>query len=141
MSKQAPSKKLRHFVAQRANNRCEYCQTPMWLTGIYHEVDHIIPKSKNGSTTKNNLCLACSSCNGYKHTKIYALDPETNQEVALFHPRKQNWKQHFSWSKDGIYIIGITSSGRATIDALQLNNMLIIKAREIWVSMGYHPPN
>jgi len=131
---------LREFVVRRADARCEYCQTPMWLTGIPHEIDHIIPRSKQGATTEDNLCLACSSCNGYKHVKTHDVDPETQQSVALFHPRQQEWNQHFAWSEDGSQILGLTLCGRVTVEVLRLNHSLIVTARMIWVTMGYHPP-
>jgi hypothetical protein len=140
MSPQLTPEELRDFVVQRADYRCEYCQTPMWLIGIPHEIDHIIPKAKGGVTTEDNLCLACSSCNGYKHSRIYGIDPETKQEVALFHPRQQDWSQHFTWSETGTHVVGLTPCGRATIEVLRLNHNLIVTTRAIWVSAGYHPP-
>lgn len=135
------SKKIRDLVTQRADYRCEYCQSPMWLSGIAHEIDHIIPVADGGPTQADNLCLACSSCNGYKQSKTYALDPETGQEFTFFNPRQQKWVKHFVWSNEGTHIIGITSHGRATVEGLKLNHPLIVTARTIWVSIGYHPPD
>jgi HNH endonuclease len=140
MSPSTIPEELRDFVIQRAAYRCEYCQTPMWLTGIPHEIDHITPRAKNGTTTEDNLCLACSSCNGFKHSRTHGQDPGTKQEVALFHPRQQVWFQHFVWSEVGTHIVGLTPCGRATIELLRLNHDLIVTARAIWVSAGYHPP-
>jgi hypothetical protein len=134
-------KKLRAEVRRRANQRCEYCQTPELLVGSEHEIDHIIPRSHKGPTTSQNLCLACASCNGYKHAKMYGRDPETDQEYPLFHPRLQPWHEHFTWNEDGSHIIGLTPYGRATIIALHLNHALIVKTRAIWVQFGYHPPS
>ncbi|OYZ23902.1 MAG: hypothetical protein B7Y39_03280 [Bdellovibrio sp. 28-41-41] len=48
----------RRFVFRRANNSCENCQSTFAL-----EVDHIIPKSKGGSSNTENLRLLCKSCN------------------------------------------------------------------------------
>jgi hypothetical protein len=141
MSPSTIPEELRDFVTQRADYRCEYCQTPMWLTGIPHEIDHIIPRAKKGLSTEDNLCLACSSCNGYKYIRTHGLDPETRQEVALFHPRQQAWFQHFVWCEEGTHIVGLTPCGRATIEVLRLNHDLIVTARAIWVSTGYHPPS
>jgi len=59
----------------------------------------------------------------------------------LFNPRKQEWKENFAWTSDGINIIGITACGRATINALRLNNNLAIIVRKNWVQAGWHPPN
>jgi hypothetical protein len=49
---------IRRFVFRRANNSCENCQSTFAL-----EVDHIIPKSKGGSSNTENLRLLCKSCN------------------------------------------------------------------------------
>ncbi len=133
-------KLLREWVTRQSVGRCEYCQTQMELIGMAHEIDHIIPRAKNGLTVADNLCLACSSCNGYKQAKTHGLDKETGQEVPLFHPRQQCWTDHFAWSDDGLYVVGLTPQGRVTVKALQLNHELVVVARRVWVSMGYHPP-
>jgi hypothetical protein len=133
-------KPLRELVRQRAGGRCEYCQTPEWLNGLPGEVDHIIPRAHGGLTTADNLCFACSACNGYKQAKTHGRDPENRQAVLLFHPRRQNWREHFAWSQDGTQVIGLTPCGRATIEALHLNHPLVAAARAIWVQTGHHPP-
>jgi hypothetical protein len=51
-----------------------------------------------------------------------AVDPETNEPVALFHPREQKWEEHFAWSRDSSGVLsGKTPCGRATIARLRLN--------------------
>jgi hypothetical protein len=62
------------------------------------------------------------------------------EAVALFNPRQQHWSEHFGWSRDGTEIVGLTSCGRATIDALKMNNPRIVRSRRLWVSVGWHPP-
>jgi hypothetical protein len=83
--------------------------------------------------------LACVSCNGHKGANTHAVDPESGEQVALFNPRRQRWCEHFAWSEEGITIIGLTASGRATVIALKLKHPLIVAARSIWVSAGLHP--
>lgn len=134
-------KALREQVKQRAGFRCEYCQISEWLNGIEGEIDHIIPRSEGGTNRSDNLCLACTACNGYKQAKIAGADPETGQVVALFHPRRQRWEEHFAWSHDATRILGLTPCGRATAEALRLNHPLAISARAVWVHAGYHPPS
>jgi hypothetical protein len=56
------------------------------------------------------------------------IDPKTNQEVPLFHPRKDVWKEHFAWK--GVKIEGLTATGRATVKALNFNRPLILAIRE-----------
>jgi hypothetical protein len=60
--------------------------------------------------------------------------------VALFNPRTQVWSEHFCWSADGVYIHGITPTGRGTVVALQLNNELAVEVRRNWILAGWHPP-
>jgi len=133
------SRALREQVKQRANFRCEYFQTSEWLNGVEGEIDHIIPRSAGGASYAENLCLACTSCNGYKQAKTVGADPDSRELVPLFHPRQQRWEEHFVWS-DATRIIGITPCGRATVEALRLNHLLAVSARTVWTRAGYHPP-
>ncbi len=132
---------LRELVRQRAGNRCEYCQASEWLSGQLCHVDHVVPLAAGGATEAANLCLACAACNGSKLTRTDAADPLTGERVALFHPRQQQWSDHFAWSTDGTTIVGLTACGRATVEALQLNRALAVAARTLWVSIGRHPPD
>jgi len=134
------SEVLRNVVRERAKGRCEYCLTSEMLSGIRCQTDHIIPRSRGGETIADNLSLACVACNGHKHARTHAIDPESGAEVPLFDPRHQRWLDHFSWSPDGTEIMGRTPTGRATIVALRLNDALIVGARSLWAGMGVHPP-
>lgn len=125
----------KHFA-----DRCGYCQTAERLTVSIFEIEHIIPLAAGGETIFENLCLACPSCNRYKGTRRAAQDPLTGEEVALFHPHQQIWREHFSWAKDGTDLIGLTRVGRATIAALKINRPQMIQVRRLWVMLGEHPP-
>lgn len=103
-------------------------------------VEHIIPKAAGGPSTEENLWLACPLCNGYKGTQTHGTDPESGEQVSLFNPRRQTWREHFRWSEDGTLITGQTACGRATVVALQLNNEHLVRARRRWVMAGWHPP-
>lgn len=104
-------------------------------------VEHIVPLAAGGSSEENNLWLACPLCNGHKGIQTHAIDPASGEEVRLFNPRWQVWREHFAWSADGILILGTTACGHATIAALQLNNAYLVSARRRWVSAGWHPPS
>jgi len=81
-------------------------------------IDHIIPEASGGLTVRENLCVACHSCNEFKGAQVEAKDPLTGRRVHLFHPHQQTWSEHFCWSEDGANIIGLTPVGRATVVAL-----------------------
>lgn len=132
---------VREQVRERAKGRCEYCQAAEWLMGVLFTVDHIVPRAHGGGDELDNLSLACGNCNAYKHAHVMGVDPGTRQEAPLFHPRRQQWHEHFSWSDDGTQIIGLTPCGRATVERLRMNHPLIVMARSIWVSVGRHPPS
>lgn len=131
---------LRLTVRSRANDRCEYCLSPQELIMGRLQIDHVVPVVKGGSSTEDNLCLACELCNQYKWTKTGALDPLTQRVIPLFNPRQQKWTEHFGWSPEGTEVIGKTAYGRATVTALRLNNSLAKAVRRNWVKAGWHPP-
>lgn len=103
-------------------------------------VEHIIPVARGGSDGLDNLALACSGCNGHKYDKVEALDPISKQIVPLFHPRRQDWDAHFQWSDDYAFVVGITSIGRATVNALQMNRLGLVNLRRALYIIGKHPP-
>jgi 5-methylcytosine-specific restriction endonuclease McrA len=51
----------RQNVFKRDNNQCQYCLSTEDLT-----LDHVIPKSKGGKSTWDNLVTACKRCNSKK---------------------------------------------------------------------------
>jgi len=79
----------------------------------------------------------CGYCKG---SQTHGHDPLTGRRVRLFNPRRQRWKRHFRWSEDGAFIIGRTVCGRATVIALNLNNLVAVTARRNWIAAGWHPP-
>ena len=140
MKKSRVPPRLRRRITAQANYRCGYCLTSQKMTGARMEIDHIIPESAGGTTTEENLWLACSSCNEFKGAQTHARDDVTGRRVRLFNPRTQRWQVHFTWSEDGAEIIGLTPRGRATAIALQMNHEEIVRARRRWVSVGWWPP-
>jgi hypothetical protein len=131
---------LRQAISKRAKFRCSYCRTFEAITGALFTVDHIIPESLGGPTSLENLCLACWPCNLRKGNRLTAIDPDTGQHARLFHPNQQQWSEHFVWAEDGLLVIGRSPTGRATVDALQMNDPEHVNGRRIWIRAGYHPP-
>lgn len=134
------SQHVREQVLLRASNRCEYCLAHQDHVFDLLEIDHIIPTSSGGSDDEGNLCLSCGLCNRYKGAQFNGLDPHSGQIVDLFNPRLHIWYDHFTWEEEGVYIVGLTACGRATVQALQLNNSIAVTVRRHWVTAGWYPP-
>ncbi|HHB89920.1 MAG TPA: HNH endonuclease [Anaerolineae bacterium] len=130
------SQRLQELVRKRDGYRCAYCRTPEALTVTVFEIDHIIPKSQGGETHESNLCLACPTCNRYKGISKTAMDPESGEEVPLFHPRQDRWEDHFAWNHEKTLIEGLTPTGRATIEKLKMNRLQMVRIRGLWRKIG-----
>ena len=139
MSEYIPAQ-LRHLVLVRAANICEYCRAQAMYSSDPITVDHIIAQSLGGITTENNLACSCFGCNQHKAIRVMALDPTTALRVPLFHPRQQRWEEHFAWNEDFTQMLGITPTGRATIEALQVNRFGLVNLRRALHAIGEHPP-
>lgn len=129
---------LAALVKERAGHRCEYCRMSQSLQGATFHVEHIIPVTCEGTTTEDNLALACPSCNLHKSNRSHATDPDTQEITTLFHPRKQRWSDEFAW--EGRRMTGITATGRATIQALDLNHPRRLRVPEAESLFGLFPP-
>lgn len=133
--------KVRERIRTEAQDRCGYCQSHQKYVLGPLEIDHIHPQARGGTDDEENLWLACRMCNAYKGTQTHARDPVTGRRVKLFNPRRQRWSTHFMWSEDRTKVLGRTVCGRATVVALQLNNVLAVMVRREWVAAGWHPPD
>lgn len=140
MSKPYIRQAIRDRVAEHFQHRCAYCQTSEQIIGPLLEIDHVIPVAQGGQSHEDNLALACPMCNGYKSDMTEAIDPQTGLLVRLFNPQHQRWAEHFIWIENGTVIQGMTSVGRATVEALKMNHPDIVTVRQLWVSVGWHPP-
>jgi hypothetical protein len=131
---------LRALVQRRARGLCEYCHAPEAWQYVEFTVEHIIPVAAAGETKAENLALCCFSCNRRKWDRQSGVDPVEGSERRLFHPRLDEWNQHFAWSRDGLSILGQTSVGRATVAALDLNRERLRQIRAADAEVGRHPP-
>lgn len=134
------SEALRRRVREAAHDRCGYCLSPQRFVMGTLEVEHLVPRAKGGSNEEDNLWLSCSLCNRYKGVQTSAIDPLTGDAAQLFNPRRDSWREHFRWHADGVRIEGLTPVGRATVEALKLNNELSVEVRRNWMRAGWHPP-
>jgi hypothetical protein len=131
---------IRDRVAEYFQYRCAYCQTSQQIIGPLLEIDHIVPIAHGGQSHEDNLALACPMCNGHKSDLTEAIDPQTGLAVPLFNPRHHRWSAHFHWIEDGTVVHGVTATGRATVEALKVSHRDIVTVRQLWVSVGWHPP-
>lgn len=95
----------RRNILQRDDNICQYCVrrfTPQELT-----LDHIMPRSRGGKSTWDNLVAACYKCNHKKndntpeeagmvlHRKPVSLSIHTNRHVLRSAGKKfDSWKKY-----------------------------------------------
>jgi hypothetical protein len=128
------SEALRREVVDRAQGYCEYCFIHQEDRLFAHEIDHIYAEKHSGQTQTDNLCLGCSECNRYKGSDLCSLDPVTQMVVALFHPRRDRWAEHFRLY-DGI-IEPLSPSGRVTARLLHFNDPETLDRRRILIEAG-----
>jgi 5-methylcytosine-specific restriction endonuclease McrA len=100
------------------------------------EVEHVMPLSRGGETTADNLALSCRSCNLYKSDHVSAVDEVTRHEASLFHPRRDAWRDHFLLNEETGEIEGLTATGRATVSRLRVNSRAQVEARKQWLRLG-----
>lgn len=129
------SEALRQQVMARAQARCEYCRLHEAHTYFTHEIDHIYAEKHGGATDESNLCAACADCNRHKGSDLCSLDPQTGTIVALFHPRRDTWGEHFRLRDTGL-IEPLTATGRVTERVLQFNRVDLIADRARLFALG-----
>jgi len=140
MSENRVTAQQKKSVVKRANGCCEYCRSQERFAIQAFSAEHIISKSQGGETNLDNLALSCQGCNNHKYNKIQGGDPVTGETVPLYHPRKQLWNDNFAWNNDFTLVIGLTPTGRATVETLQLNREGVVNLRRVLYTMGEHPP-
>lgn len=108
------------FVSQRSSNAflrdnftCQYCGSVEKAQNL--TVDHVLPRSKGGSSKLNNLSASCYSCNNQKgndetilprnmphQPSYYELMSKTRQRsITVPH---LSWIQYLAWNPDCISV-------------------------------------
>lgn len=111
--------RLRQSIRQRAAGRCEYCGLRQEQEPLPFHVEHIVPRQHGGNDTPENLALACHHCNLHKGPNLSGLDPKTGELTRLFHPRLDDWGEHFT--RRGGEVTGVSGVGRTTVGLLKMN--------------------
>jgi hypothetical protein len=128
---------LRQVVFERSQRLCEYCRLADEFDPLPFCVDHIIAQQHRGPTVETNLASSCFSCNSSKGPNIAGIDPDTGQLTRLFHPRRDNWSQHFAWN--GPTLRARTAIGRVTLYVLDINDPLRLEHRRLLIEEGVFP--
>ncbi|NJO39870.1 MAG: HNH endonuclease [Cyanobacteria bacterium CRU_2_1] len=92
----------RREVLRRDNHTCQYCGSTRNLT-----LDHVIPRSKGGTHTWDNVVTACEKCNSTKGDRVpheAGMTLKTKPKAPI-HPAvvfaEQFWKAEQDEAKDG----------------------------------------
>lgn len=84
--------KLRNLIKKRDNFTCQYCSASLAeQSHLLLEVDHIVPVSKGGLSTPDNLQTLCWRCNRTKSNKVTSSEktpPAPRQETRLMKSTK-----------------------------------------------------
>ena len=56
---------IREYLLEKYNRKCVYCKKD----SVKLEIEHVIPKSRNGSNRVSNLVIACRNCNEKKASR------------------------------------------------------------------------
>ena len=126
-------------VRKRAGDRCEYCHLPQAATPfITFHIEHVIAKQHTPDDedldNPERLALACDRCNLLKGPNLSSIDPESGEIVNLFNPRKDHWGEHFAVQAS--MIVGVSSTGRAPVRLLNMNESRRLDLREQWLEEG-----
>ncbi|XZE18346.1 HNH endonuclease [Pirellulaceae bacterium SH449] len=124
----------------RAHDACEYCLLPQRSQEATFHIDHIVPRREGGETDVVNLAFACVTCSLRKGARMFAIDPQSQWTVRLFHPREETWSEHFRLN-DEFEFEGLSPTGRATIVAMGMNRPAIVSIRKELHLLGRFPPN
>jgi hypothetical protein len=83
----------------------------------------------------DNLALACWACNLKKGPNLTGLDPETEEIISLFNPRKDRWADHFAFIVGSSPKLGIENSrpdaGWADHDVRAQDEQRVTKADKV----------
>jgi hypothetical protein len=130
-------RQLRRLVATRADHLCEYCLIHEQDTGLGCAVDHIISLKHGGETNADNLAYACIFCNRFKGSDIGSIIWQTKELTRFYHPRRDNWLEHFHL--EDYFIQPITDIGEVTARILGFNQQSRLLERQLLISKNKYP--
>ena len=89
----------RFNVFLRDKFQCQYCKNNFKVEEL--TFDHVIPKSKGGSTSWNNVVTSCRRCNTMKGNKLLS---KTNFSLVLYAEKLEKIKIQFFCYKGYILV-------------------------------------
>ncbi|HUO05286.1 MAG TPA: HNH endonuclease [Candidatus Binataceae bacterium] len=75
----------RFNIFARDNNTCQYCNKRMARTEL--NLDHVVPRSRGGTSTWENIVCSCHYCNRRKGGQT----PEEAGMILIRKPRRPEW--------------------------------------------------
>lgn len=79
----------RRNIFERDKNKCQYCGRPFPKPDL--TIDHVVPRSRGGRDTWENLVLACVPCNVRKGNRT----PDEAKMPLVRKPVKPSWLPRF----------------------------------------------
>ncbi|WP_353929690.1 HNH endonuclease signature motif containing protein [Okeanomitos corallinicola TIOX110] len=131
------NKELRRLVASRADFLCEYCLIEEKYTALGCTIDHIISIKHGGSSDADNLAYCCVFCNRFKGSDIGSIVWKNKEFIRFYHPRWDNWSEHFQL--DDSHIQPLTTIGEVTARILGFNDQPRLLERRILISKKRYP--
>lgn len=131
------SAKIRLFVTQCANHRCEYCHFHEDDLFLSFEIDHIVGVKHGGGNELENLAYTCPHCNARKGSDLTTFLNDYTDIVLLFNPRQQSWNEHFGINQGEL--VAKTRTGQATIKLLRFNEPDRLILRQLLIQAGRYP--
>jgi hypothetical protein len=128
---------LEREVRRRAGGACEYCRFPESAHAYPFHIEHVISRQNHGTTTLDNLALACNMCNLHKGPNVAGIDRTTGKLFRLFNPRADAWPEHFQ--RRGAELRGLTPMGRVTVHMLGMNEPARLATRRAAIAAGLLP--
>ena len=104
----------RHTLLARDEHRCQYCGRRMPVSQL--SMDHVIPRSRGGQTTWENIVCACLSCNVHKggrtpkeaRMKLIRKPVRPTRSplllLKLSNPKYESWK---TWLDGAYWEVGV----------------------------------
>lgn len=136
----AGAEAFRQLVVARAGGACEYCRLLEAPTGVTFHIEHVLPRSRGGATSLENLALSCPGCNMAKGDRTRGRDHSGNDQ-PLFNPRRYEpsllgWHLHFALDVSSGIILPRTPIAEATATALDVNSPNRVLARMLQIQAG-----